>query len=64
MSHQCSFSGLEYGQKKRITRREKFLNEMELIVPWIKLIALIEPFYPKSGKRGRQPKGLEIMFRI
>jgi len=64
MSKQCGFADLEYSQKKRLTRREKFLNEMETIVPWSKLIALIEPYYPKSGKQGRQPKGLEIMFRI
>lgn len=64
MSHQSSFSNLEYSQKKRLTRREKFLNEMELVIPWLKLISLIEPYYPKTGKRGRQPKGLEIMFRI
>ncbi len=64
MSYQSSFCDLEYSQKKRLTRREKFLNEMELVVPWLKLIALIEPYYPKSGRHGRQPKGLEMMFRI
>jgi len=64
MMKQRGFSDLEYARKKRLTRREKFLNEMEPLVPWSKLIALIEPHYPKSGKQGRQPKGLEVMFRI
>lgn len=64
MTKQSGFSDLEYAQKKRLTRREKFLNEMELAVPWSELVALIAPHYPKAGKQGRQPKGLESMFRI
>ncbi len=64
MSKQSGFADLEYTQKKRLTRREKFLNEMEPVMPWSRLIALIEPHYPKSGKQGRQPKDLETMFRI
>jgi IS5 family transposase len=64
MSQQSGFADLEYAQKKRLTRREEFLNEMESVVPWARLVALIKPCYPESGKQGRQPKGLEIMFRI
>ena len=64
MPKQSGFADFEYAQKKRLTRREKFLNEMEPVIPWAKLIVLIEPHYPKSGMQGRQPKGLEIMFRI
>ena len=45
------------------TRREKFLAEMERVVPWARLCALIEPHYPK-GHRGRPPIGLERMLRI
>ena len=48
---------------KKPTRREKFLAEMEQVVPWKELNALIEPFYPKAGK-GRPPVGLERMLRI
>ena len=48
---------------KKPTKREKFLAEMERIVPWKELYALIEPFYPKAGK-GRPPVGLERMLRI
>jgi len=58
MSQQRSFSELEYNQKKRVTRREKFLQEMEVTVPWSGLIAILTPFYHKTGGRGRQPKAL------
>lgn len=47
----------------RPSRREQFLQTMELVVPWSELVVLIEPFYPKVGK-GRQPVGLAIMLRI
>jgi len=49
-----------YGKK---TRRAAFLEEMEQVVPWVELCALIEPHYPRVGK-GRRPKELEQMLRI
>ena len=49
-----------YGKK---TRRAEFLEEMELVVPWAELVALVEPHYPKAGN-GRRPIGLERMLRI
>jgi IS5 family transposase len=64
MSYQTSFSELDYNHKKRLTRREVFLNEMEQTVPWPTLIALIEPAYPRSGRRGRQPMPLASLLRI
>ena len=64
MSYQTGFADLEYQVKKRLTRRERFLNEMERTVPRAALIAVIEPYYPKSGRRGRPPMGLMVMFRI
>ena len=64
MNRQASFSDLEYAAKKRLTRRELFLNEMEAVVPWSALLARLEPHYPKSGRRGRQPMALESMLRI
>lgn len=64
MSRQASFADLEYASKKRLTRREVFLNEMEAVVPWPALLARLEPHYPKSGRRGRQPMALESMLRI
>jgi IS5 family transposase len=47
----------------RRSRRERFLNTMEIVVPWSELEALIAPHYPKAGN-GRQPVGLSIMLRI
>jgi IS5 family transposase len=61
---QTSFASLEYAGKKRKTRREKFLGEMERVVPWSALVALIEPHYPKSGRVGRPPTGLQRMLRM
>ena len=63
MTHQPSFSQAEVATKKKITRREKFLARMEALIPWTKLLAVIEPFYPK-GERGRPPVGLERMLRV
>jgi len=64
MTYQTSFADLEYSVKKRLTRRERFLNEMEKTVPRLKLLAIIEPYYPKAGRRGRQPIALSAKFRI
>jgi IS5 family transposase len=63
MTHQPSFAQADFADKKKITRREKFLTRMEALIPWAKLLAVIEPFYPK-GERGRPPIGLERMLRI
>ncbi len=60
---QMSFSDAEYAGKRKQTRRERFLAEMEQVVPWAGLLALIEPFYPKAGN-GRPPYPLETMLRI
>ncbi len=60
---QSSFSDLEYQQKKKPTRKEKFLGEMEQVIPWKKAYALIRGYYPKAGN-GRQPMPLETMLRI
>ncbi len=60
---QISGSQIESESKKRITRRERFLAEMEQVIPWPELIEAIEPHYPK-GTRGRPPIGLERMLRV
>jgi transposase, IS5 family len=60
---QMSFSDAEYGGKRKQTRREVFLAEMEQVVPWDALLALIEPVYPKAGK-GRHPYAIKTMLRI
>ena len=61
---QTSFASLEYAGKKRQTRREKFLGEMDIVVPWTRLEELIVPHYPKSGKVGRPPIGVARMLRM
>ena len=61
---QTSFASAEYAGKKKTTRREKFLAEMNAVVPWTRLQALIEPHYPKSGKVGRPPIGVPRMLRM
>ena len=60
---QATFSELEHDSKKRRTRRELFLARMEELIPWERLEARIEPFYPKAG-RGRRPYPLGTMLRV
>lgn len=52
---QRSFASLNFDARKKPTRREKFLGEMDQVVPWADLLALIEPSYPTAGRRGRPP---------
>jgi IS5 family transposase len=63
MKRQISFAEAECTGKKRVTRRQRFLTEMNSVVPWARLLAALEPYYPK-GTRGRPPIGLERMLRI
>jgi transposase, IS5 family len=60
---QLTFSNSGFEVHHKATRRERFLAEMEAVVPWAALCALIEPHYPK-GDRGRPPIGIERMLRI
>ena len=60
---QPTFADLEYAHKKRKTRREKFLERMEELIPWAELEARIAPYYPKAG-RGRRPYPLSVMLRV
>ena len=59
-----SFAQAEYRAKKKLTQRDIFLAKMEQVVPWSRLLAVVEPHYPKSGKRGRPPIGIERMLRM
>jgi IS5 family transposase len=63
MQRQGSFAQAEYAGKKKQTRRDKFLAEMEAVVPWARLVERLQPLYPK-GERGRPPIGLERMLRL
>ena len=61
MSKQPAFPDLRDAMKTKQTRRERFLAEMDAVVPWGRLLALIAPHYPKVGpKGGRPPMSLEI----
>jgi IS5 family transposase len=58
-----SFASLAYEHKKKKTRREQFLEEMDGVIPWEAMVKIIGPHYPKAGN-GRQPMSLEMMLRI
>lgn len=60
---QTTFASVAWDRKGKITRRERFLAEMGAVIPWARLLALIEPHYPRAGK-GTQPKPMEQMLRI
>jgi transposase, IS5 family len=60
---QMTFSSSGFDVHRKQPRRERFLAEMDAVVPWRRLCALIEPHYPK-GDRGRPPIGIERMLRI
>ncbi|MEH6652483.1 MAG: IS5 family transposase, partial [Motiliproteus sp.] len=63
MEHQLSFADSEYQNKRRQTRKEKFFERMETLMPWQRLASVIEPYYPKPGN-GRRPYPLMTMLRI
>ena len=54
MPRQGSFAEAEYASKKKQTRRDKFLADMDQVVPWARLEERLRPFYP-NGERGRPP---------
>ncbi len=58
-----TFASAAWSAKGKTTRRERFLAEMNAVIPWSRLVALIEPYYPKAGN-GRQPMPLERMLRV
>ena len=58
-----SFASLAYENKKKKTRREKFLEEMNLVIPWEELLQVIKKYYPVAGN-GRQPMPMERMLKI
>lgn len=60
---QMTFASAAWSAKGKTTRRERFLAEMNAVIPWSRLTALIEPHYPKAGN-GRRPLPLETMLRV
>jgi len=63
MGNQRTFASMAWQTKGKVTRRERFLAEMDAVIPWTRLLGLIAPHYPKAGN-GRQPLGMEKMLRI
>ena len=63
MGDQRTFASMAWQAKGKVTRRERFLAEMDAVIPWTRLLGLIAPHYPKAGN-GRQPLGMEKMLRI
>ena len=61
---QRTFAEAGFEKHSKPTRREQFLNEMNQVVPWTQLCALIEPFYPKNDSAGRPTVGLERILRV
>ena len=62
---QLGFGDYEQSTARKRTKKERFLAQMEVVVPWKALVDLIEPCYPKTGsKGGRPPYPLETMLRI
>ena len=62
-ARQTTFNDIEYGNRKRTTKREEFLDIMDEIIPWDEWVEFVRPYYP-SGKRGRPVKGIEPMLRM
>jgi IS5 family transposase len=65
-SEQPSFTDVEYGNRRRVSRREQFLETMDAAIPWSVWVGLIEPHYysDRPGKRGRKAKPVETMLRM
>ena len=63
MADQPTFADLDYEHKRHKTRRERFLEQLDSLVPWERLQERIRPHYPKAG-RGRRPYPLSVMLRV
>ena len=55
---QATLAPAGFEAHRKMTRRERFSSEMERVVPWSQLHALIEPVYPKAEGPGRPPVGV------
>jgi IS5 family transposase len=63
---QPSFTDVEYGNRRRTSRREQFLETMDATIPWARWVKVIEPYYYRDakGKRGRKARPVETMLRM
>lgn len=64
LPQQLSFADAEYANKKKVTRREKFLDQLENLMPWSRMTAVIEPHYASGKGRGRKPFPLTVMLHV
>jgi len=62
--YQQTFAEVTFEPYRKSTRRERFLDEMNRVVPWAELVAVIKPVYPKANGAGRPPVGIERMLRL
>jgi len=62
--YQQTFADVTFEPYRKSTRRERFLDEMNRVVPWAELVAVIKPVYPKANGAGRPPVGIERMLRL
>jgi len=61
---QLSFADAEYANKGKITRCEKFLGQLEDLMPWPVMLTVIEPHYASGQGRGRKPFPLSAMLHV
>ena len=61
---QMMFADAEYANKGKVTRREKFLGHLELLLPWEVMLSVIAPFYPKEDAKGRKVYPLDVMLHV
>ncbi len=64
MAKQQTFAGEAWKRKGKVTRRERFLAEMDAVIPWERVLELIRPHYYASSGQGRKPHDLEQLLRI
>lgn len=60
---ETTFASLAFEKKNKQTRRERVLAQMKAVLSWAALLAVIEPHYAKTGRRGRPPMPLQTMRR-
>lgn len=63
MEKQLNFTDMEYSNRRKVTKREAFLNKMDAVLPWKQWVELVQPYYP-TGKRGRPPREIEVILRM
>ena len=61
--NQMTLADMEYSNRKKKTKREKFLDAMDEIIPWSYRAEMIRPYY-FNNQRGRKPVGIETMLRM